>query len=82
MRIFVLQRGWVVVGVERDEGDQIVIERGHVVRRWGTTDGLGELASKGPLSKTKLDEFAHPVRFHRLSVICTFDCDGAAWNKH
>jgi hypothetical protein len=78
IRIVVLQRGWVVVGKFSQDGDQCQLEAAKVVRRWGTTKGLGELATSGPLTNTVLDP-APTVRFHALTVIATIDCDQAKW---
>lgn len=79
MEIFVLQAGWTVVGEARREGDTLIIERAAVVRRWGTTRGLGELADRGPLPNTHLDKAPHAIRAHPLSVILSFPC-GPAWD--
>lgn len=78
IRIVILQRGWVVVGRYQQKGDEISLTGAKVIRRWGTTQGLGELASSGPLPNTKLDP-SPVVRFHPLTVIATIDCDPAKW---
>ena len=78
IRIVILQRGWVVVGRYQQKGDEVSLQGAKVVRRWGTTQGLGELAASGPLPNTKLDP-APVVRFHPLTVIATIDCDPAKW---
>ena len=78
-KIVVLQRGWVVVGLVEEDGDKIVIHDAAVVRRWGTTQGLGELAAKGPLPETILDP-AGRVEAHELAVVLTIDCDEEAWS--
>lgn len=76
-KIVVLQRGWVVVGqVERD-GDELVIYSASVIRRWGTTRGLGELVD-GPLKDTVLDP-AGTVRAHALGVVLTIDVQAEKW---
>ena len=72
-KIVVLQRGWVVTGLVQEDGDKIVIHDAAVVRRWGTTKGLGELAAKGPLPQTVLDP-AGRVEAHKLAVVLTIDC--------
>ena len=54
-KIVILHRGWVVVGDVSQEGDQVVVDNASVVRRWGTSKGLGELATNGPLKNTVLD---------------------------
>lgn len=80
LRIVVLQRGWVVVGrVRKSAVDEIEITEANVVRRWGTTAGLGELASKGQQPNTKLDA-CPTIRVHPLAVVQQIDCVEAAWS--
>ena len=43
IQILVLQRGWVVVGETKKEGSEVVVSKSSVIRRWGTTKGLGEI---------------------------------------
>ena len=77
-QIVVLDRGWVVVGDVFKKGDYLNINNASVIRSWGTTKGLGELAQKGPLSNTKLD--ACPmVQAHKLSVVLIMNCDEENW---
>lgn len=77
--IAVLQRGNVVVGRITRDGDEITLTDAHVVRYWGTTNGLGEIALDGPTSKTKLDK-AGTVRFHALTVVMLIDCTAERWS--
>lgn len=77
-RIVVLQRGWVVVGRYSEGGDEIVVTDAKVIRRWGTTTGLGQLCS-GPLADTVTDP-AGTVRAHRMSVVMTMDCEDGSWS--
>lgn len=70
VRMVVLQRGWVVVGRYFRKGSQCQIKNGYVIRRWGTSEGLGELALKGPQSETKL-ESTPLVEFHELTAVFT-----------
>lgn len=76
-QIVVLQRGWVVIGDVSKDGDEIVVENASVIRRWGTTKGLGQLAN-GPTSTTVLDK-AGTVRAHELAVVFTLDVDASKW---
>ncbi len=78
-RIAILQRGWVFVGKYSQSGDQCCLDNAQVIRRWGTTKGLGELR-KGPLAETKLDPAGH-VAFHALTVVATVSVDAEAWAK-
>lgn len=73
-QIVILQRGWVMVGQMRKTGYQCVLHSASVIRRWGTTMGLPELAERGPLEETKLETATLPVRFHYMTVIATLEC--------
>jgi len=79
IRIVVLHRGFVYVGRFEQNGANCILRNAHNIRRWGTTTGLGELAKKGPLDKTKLDKCG-TVRFHELGIINQIDCS-EAWEN-
>lgn len=81
IRIVILQRGWVFVGKYSQTGDECTLEGAKVVRRWGTSKGLGELAVAGPLPDTVLDP-APTVRFHALTVIASIACEVSKWAPH
>jgi len=81
IQILVLQRGWVVVGETKKEGSEVVVGKSSVIRRWGTTKGLGEIALGGPTADTVLDP-AGTVRVHELAVVMTIDCDAEKWQGH
>lgn len=71
-QIVIGERGWVWVGdVTRDGGDY-VLSNASVIRAWGTTAGLGELATKGKRDKTMLDPCG-TVRVPELAVIGRMD---------
>ena len=78
MKICVLERGWVMVGRLEKDGDEYLLINGHVIRRWGTSDGLGELAIKGPLENTKLEKIPL-VKFHKSQLIFTISCEETKW---
>ena len=78
-QIVILQRGWVYVGKMTKVGHQCQLDSASCVRRWGTTMGLGELASGGPLSETKLEPCKLPVRFHYLTTIACIECNPTKW---
>lgn len=67
-RIVVLQRGWVAVGRLFKHGNNCILENASVIRRWGTTKGLGEIALNGPTEKTVLDKCSN-LRFHELGIM-------------
>lgn len=75
--IAVLQRGWVVVGRYQQMGLIGRLSDAAVVRRWGTAEGLGELARKGPLEDTILDS-CPPVTFCAQEAVMIMEC-GDAW---
>ena len=54
LQIAVLDRGFVYIGYVETDGEWAYITKGHNIRRWGTTRGLGELVN-GPTPETKLD---------------------------
>lgn len=79
VRIVILQRGWVMVGLYGRDGEDCWLEKAHVIRRWGTTRGLGELAVNGPLSNTQMDPCGR-VDFHVLTVVATIRCEASRWS--
>ncbi len=70
-QIVVLQRGWVVVGQVAELDNEVVLTDASMIRRWGTTRGVGELRN-GPTAKTVLD-FAGVVRTHPAAIILRID---------
>lgn len=81
IKIVVLQRGWVVVGIfERKEND-CKLYKAYIVRSWGTENGLGELAKKGPTSNTVLDKCYGTVEFDYLTTILLINCEEEVWKK-
>lgn len=78
--IAVLDRGWVVVGKFSQRGTVVTLSSAFVIRRWGTTGGLGELVD-GPASETKLDKVGTWVYDTRTSVGHIL-CDSKAWEKN
>ena len=79
-RIVILDRGWVVVGWVAISGDDVTIEKASVIRVWGTTKGIGEIASGGPTKDTILDP-AGVCRAHKGSVVMYIDCDESKWRE-
>ncbi len=81
VRIVVLQRGWVAVGYYERDGDNCRLLNASIIRAWGTSKGLGELAESGPTSSTKLDKCNGAVEFHRLTEIFTLQCEESKWKS-
>lgn len=78
-QIVILNRGWVVVGDYSEKGDEGVLDNASVIRTWGTTKGLGELAENGPLTNTKLDP-CPTIRFNKLTMVARMDVNESKWN--
>jgi hypothetical protein len=79
VKIVILQRGWVMVGIFSQINSQCRLDNAAVIRKWGTTKGLGEIANSGPTKDTVLDK-TPPVEFHELTVIATIQCRAEKWN--
>lgn len=76
--ILIAPRGWVFVGNKSVKGDEITLSNASVIRIWGTTKGLGELALNGPQSATKLDPCG-TVRINRLAVVAEMNVNVEKW---
>jgi hypothetical protein len=73
VQIVVIEGRWNIVGnVSRNDDGSLTIANANVIRYWGTTKGLGQLAESGPTSKTILDK-AGTVRTPAHSVLLTID---------
>lgn len=79
MAIVVVDRGWVFVGRIQRGPDELVIHDASCIRRWGTTQGLGELALHGPRPKTVLDPMG-AVRIPARAVIFTLETEVSRWS--
>ena len=73
-QIVIAQQGWVFVGDVTRSENEIVIENGAVVRRWGTTRGLGQLAQSGPTESTIMDPCTTTMHIPMSAVIATINC--------
>lgn len=80
IRIVILQRGWVVVGRYFKTGSQVMLKNAAVIRRWGTTEGLPQLANQGPLPDTKLERSCD-IEFHELVEIASIICCEDKWKN-
>jgi len=81
IKIVVLQRGWVLVGRLEKDGTQCKLHNASVIRQWGTTKGLGEIAQLGPLSNTKLDKCGGLVEFDILTMVLSLTCQESKWKN-
>lgn len=85
LHIYVLDRGFVLLGRARphDSGDDFstfLLDNCAVVRIWGTTDGLGQLAKDGPTKDTKLDREGDGIELTKKFIIRRIPCTGD-WSK-
>lgn len=86
IQIVVLQRGWIAVGRLSQTKDQCTLTDAFIVRRWGTENGLGELAANGPLPSTApngpttLDK-SPDIRFHEMTAVLRMDVDESKWQS-
>ena len=79
-KIVILQRGWVMIGRLERNGSECKLHDASVIRCWGTTKGLGELAKDGPQENTKVDPCNGLVEFDYLTVVATISADESKWN--
>lgn len=77
--ILVLQRGWVVVGDLSETAEKVTLTNASVIRRWGTTKGLGQLALEGPQRETVLDACGS-VEAHPLAIVLRVPCEASKWS--
>ena len=79
IKIVILQRGWIIVGRFERVGSDCTVHNASVIRNWGTTNGLGEIAKGGPTGSTKLDKCHGVVQFDYLTVVASIDCEEKEW---
>lgn len=82
VKIVILQRGWCMVGRFERNGNDCKLHNASVIRVWGTTRGLGEIAEGGPTSSTKLDKTNGLVEFDYLTVIASISCNEEKWESY
>jgi hypothetical protein len=80
IKIVILQRGWVFIGKLSQEGTLCTLTDAYNIRRWGTTDGLGQLALEGKQAETKLDKIG-TVSFHELTSVAFLDVNEDVWKN-
>ncbi len=77
--IVVADRGHVWVGHVVTDDQWCAIKSARIVRVWGTSKGLNELAKCGPLSGTKLDADSD-VLVNMRAVIALIPCEASKWS--
>lgn len=78
LALVVADRGFVWVGEAITTDDWVEIKNARVVRRWGTSKGLNQLAKEGPLTNTQLDEPAD-LKVSRKALIAIIPCEAEKW---
>jgi hypothetical protein len=81
IKIVILQRGWIMVGRFEKNGTDCKLHDASVIRSWGTTKGLGEIAKHGPTDKTILDKCYGVVEFDYLTVVAMVACEVKKWQS-
>jgi hypothetical protein len=79
LQIAVLDRGWVFVGHASTGDGFLTLSDAKCIRRWGTTKGLGEIATGGPTKTTVLDD-AGTIRAPIANVVALIECDATRWS--
>lgn len=81
IKILILQRGWVMIGRLEKNGSECKLHNASVIRNWGTTKGLGELATEGKKKDTKLDKCGGVVEFDYLTVVASITVNQDLWKN-
>lgn len=79
IKIAILQRGWVMVGRFERTGSDCKLHNAHVIRIWGTKNGIGEIAGNGPTKDTVLDKCYGVVEFDYLTVVALVSVEESKW---
>lgn len=81
IQIVVVDGGWVIVGrvTKMTEENELHVFQTSVIRRWGTTEGLGQIAFSGPTAETILDKCGI-VRVPLKSVTMRIDVNETKWD--
>jgi hypothetical protein len=80
IKLVVMDKGFVSVGKYTKTKEGVKLEHAAVVRYWGTSRGLGEIAENGPTDTTRLDKTpTEMIPWH--AVIKTIDCDESKWRE-
>lgn len=80
--IIVADRAHVFVGnyyMSENDEQFIHLTGASIIRRWGTTKGLGQLAKEGPTSNTVLDPMNAPVYLNKDALLFVVDTDKSLW---
>lgn len=78
LALVVADKGFVWVGQTVTTPEFVEIKGARCVRRWGTSKGLNQLATEGPLSGTQLDAPAD-LKVSRKALIAIIPCEAEKW---
>lgn len=82
MKIVVLTNGFVLACKTYDVIDgHLYMTTVRCVRRWGTTNGLGELVT-GPTRETQMDAMIPVVSAPLHALVFNFDVQPDKWGPH
>lgn len=75
-RIVVIQSGWVVMGDYVPANGAVPAHVNNAVQlaRWGTTQGLGEIALNGPTKETVMYDLGTVILDNPAAVLYTIPC--------
>ena len=84
--IYVCKDGFVLLGRPREQGRGddflfVTLDDVATVRRWGTSRGLGQLATEGPQPETKMDPEPDGVELSKMDVKRRIPCNREAWKR-
>jgi hypothetical protein len=80
LQIVVCKLGWVLVGETVERENYLALSDASVIRRWGTSKGLGEIALGGPTPSTIMDKIGE-VRVQYDAVLFVVDCVESKWPR-
>lgn len=80
IQIAVIDSGWVMVGRLKLNTNTVTLENASVIRVWGTSKGLGQIALDGPTAETKLDKIG-TVQIERSQLKFLIECEDKKWEK-
>lgn len=82
MFIYVLDRGLCLLATLRESlEDKDILDDCSVIRVWGTSEGIGQIAKSGPTSKTVLDHEGDGVEVYHRYIIRRIPCDKSGWTQ-
>jgi len=76
MKIYVLNNHWCLLAEEIGRTDtSIELSDAYVIRRWGTTRGIGQIAIHGLREETILDPLAKKTTINPREITFEMTCD-------